>query len=149
MRLPLVPSSLLLRAILPLPQHPGQIRHGPLQYEPPSISAHSAGGFMSTLRIVLRNYADFENALTEEARLFETSHPGTKIELISVGIHDLYKSAISDCGLQHGHFDLALLVTDWLAEAHAAGALEDLNPWHKRIHIAGWPDGWQRTLVQP
>ena len=26
---------------------------------------------MSTLRIVLRNYADFENALAEEARLFE------------------------------------------------------------------------------
>ena len=104
---------------------------------------------MSTLRIALRNYADFENALTEEARLFEASHPGTKIELISVGIHELHKSAISDGGLQHGHFDLALLVTDWLAEAHAAGALEDLNPWNQRIHIHDWPDGWPRSLVQP
>jgi multiple sugar transport system substrate-binding protein len=104
---------------------------------------------MSTLRIALRNYADFENALTEEARLFESQHPGTKIELISLGIHDLYKSTITDAGLQHGHFDLALLVTDWLAEAHAAGALEDLNPWHQRIHVHQWPEGWPRSLVQP
>ena len=104
---------------------------------------------MSTLRIALRNYVDFENALTEEARLFESQHPGTTIELISLGIHDLYKATITDAGLQHGHFDLALLVTDWLAEAHAAGALEDLNPWHQRIHVHQWPDGWPRSLIQP
>ena len=104
---------------------------------------------MSTLRIALRNYADFENALTEQARLFETQHPGTKIELISVGIHELYKAAITDGGLLHGHFDLALLVTDWLAEAQNSGALEDLNLWQQRIHIHEWPDGWPRSLVQP
>jgi len=104
---------------------------------------------MSTLRIALRNYADFENALTEQARLFETQHPGTKIELISVGIHELYKAAITEGGLLQGHFDLALLVTDWLAEAQNSGALEDLNLWQKRIHIHEWPDGWPRSLVQP
>ena len=104
---------------------------------------------MSTLRIALRNYADFENALTEQARLFEAAHPGTKVELISVGIHELYKSAIADSGLAHGHFDLALLVTDWLAEAHASGALEDLNLWRHRIPIHDWPDGWPPSLVQP
>ena len=60
---------------------------------------------MSTLRIALRNYADFENALTEEARLFESQHPGTKVELISVGIHELYKSAITDSGLFYKSLD--------------------------------------------
>jgi multiple sugar transport system substrate-binding protein len=104
---------------------------------------------MSTLRIALRNYADFEKALTEEARLFESSHPGTKVELISVGIHELYKSAITDGGLHDGRYDLALLVTDWLAEAQAVGALEDLHPWQKRIPIHEWPQGWPRSLVQP
>jgi len=104
---------------------------------------------MSSLRIVLRNYADFENALTEEARLFESLHPGAKIELISVGIHELYKSAITDGGLHDGRFDLALLVTDWLAEAHAAGALEDLHHWQQLIPIHDWPGGWPRSLVQP
>lgn len=104
---------------------------------------------MSNLRVALRNYADFEHALTEEARLFESKHPGTKIELVSIGIHDLYKSAITDGGLHDGHYDLALLVTDWLAEAQSAGALEDLHPWQQRIPIHDWPDGWPRSLVQP
>jgi len=104
---------------------------------------------MSNLRIAIRNYADFEHALREEAHLFESHHPGTKIELISVGIHELYKLAVTDGGLHHGHFDLALLVTDWIAEAHAAGALEDLNPWRQRIPLHDWPDGWPRSLVHP
>lgn len=104
---------------------------------------------MTHLRIALRNYADFENALTEEARLFESQHPGTKVELISVGIHELYDSAITKGGLHDGHYDLALIVTDWLAEAHAAGALEDLHHWQRLIPIQEWPHGWPRSLVQP
>ncbi len=104
---------------------------------------------MSHLRIALRNYADFENALTEEARLFEAKHPGTTIELISIGIHELYKSAITDGGLRDGHYDVALLVTDWLAEAQAANALEDLHHWQQLIPIHDWPAGWPRSLVQP
>lgn len=104
---------------------------------------------MTQLRIALRNYADFENGLTEEARLFESHHPGTKVELVSVGIHELYNSAITKGGLHDGHYDLALLVTDWLAEAHAAGALEDLHQWQQLIPIHEWPHGWPRSLVQP
>jgi multiple sugar transport system substrate-binding protein len=104
---------------------------------------------MSSLRIAIRNYADFENALSEEARLFESHHPGTKIELVSLGIHELYKTAITEGGLHGGRYDLALLVTDWLAEAHGAGALEDLHPWQCRIPLHDWPNGWPRSLVQP
>ncbi len=104
---------------------------------------------MSSLRIVLRNYADFENALAEEARLFEARHPGTKIELVSVGIHELHHSAITEGGLRDGRFDLALLVTDWLAEAHNAGAVENLHHWQQLIPLHDWPRGWPRSLVQP
>jgi multiple sugar transport system substrate-binding protein len=104
---------------------------------------------MITLRIALRNYSDFENALTEEARLFEAHHPGVKVEFVSIGIHELYKSSITDGGLRDGHFDLALLVTDWLAEGMATGMLEDLHPWHQRIPIHDWPQGWARSLVEP
>lgn len=104
---------------------------------------------MTTLRILLRNYADFESALEEEARLFEAAHPGVKVELVSVGIHELHQAAIRDHGLQMGRYDLALLVTDWLAEALAAGGLEDLNHWQQRLPIHDWPQGWARSLVQP
>jgi len=104
---------------------------------------------VTTLRIALRNYADFVHALDEEARLFETLHPGVDVELVSVGIHDLHRTAIAEGGLRDGRFDLALLVTDWLAEGLAADALEDLNPWQKQSPIPDWPDGWARSLVHP
>ena len=104
---------------------------------------------MTTLRIILRDYADFESALEEEARLFEAFHPGVKVQLTSVGIHDLHRSAIAEGGLRNGHFDLALLVTDWLAEGLATGALEDLHPWHHRLPLHDWPQGWAQSLVQP
>ena len=104
---------------------------------------------MVTLRIALRNYADFESALGEEARLFEALHPGVHVEVVSTSIHELHRSAIAQGGLRDGHFDLALLVTDWLAEGMAAGALEDLHAWQKRLPIPAWPDGWARSLVRP
>jgi multiple sugar transport system substrate-binding protein len=104
---------------------------------------------MTVLRIVLRNYADFENALEEEARLFESLHPGVHVELVPVGIHDLHRSAIVEGGLREGRFDLALLVTDWLAQGMATGALEDLQHWQLRLPIPDWPQGWAPSLVHP
>ena len=104
---------------------------------------------MTSLRIALRNYADFENALSEQARRFESLQPGVRVELVSVGIHGLHADAIAEGGLRDGRFDLALLVTDWLAEALAADALEDLQPWQNRLPISDWPEGWARSLVRP
>ncbi len=104
---------------------------------------------MRTLRIAHRNYGDFESALAEEAQLFEASHPGVAVELVSVGIHELYEAALKDGGLRDGHFDLALLVTDWLAEGVATGALEDLHRWQRGAPIPGWPESWAASLVRP
>jgi multiple sugar transport system substrate-binding protein len=111
---------------------------------------HCIGGeSMTTLRIILRNYADFENALEEEARLFEALHPFVRVEMVPSGIHDLYTAAIAEGGLRDGRFDLALLVTDWLADGMESRALEDLQPWQQRNPIPDWPEGWARSLVRP
>jgi multiple sugar transport system substrate-binding protein len=104
---------------------------------------------MITLRIALRNYKDFEDALAEEAILFEEIHPGVRIELVPVGIHELYRLALTEGGLRQGIFDIALLVTDWLAEGLAMDALEDLQPWQNRIPIPDWPQGWAHSLTRP
>ena len=40
---------------------------------------------MTSLRIAIRNYSDFENALEEQVRLFESLHPGTKVEVPRLG----------------------------------------------------------------
>lgn len=104
---------------------------------------------MTTLRIALRNYADFENALAEEARLFESIHPDTHVELFPLGIGELHQSALAADGLRDGRFDLALLVTDWLAEGMSGGALEDLHRWHASDPLPDWPEGWARSLTRP
>jgi multiple sugar transport system substrate-binding protein len=104
---------------------------------------------MTILRIALRNYKDFEDALAEEARLFEEMHSDVRVELASVSIHELYRSTLTEGGLREGRFDIALLVTDWLSEGLAAGALENLQPWQSRSPIPDWPNGWERSLVRP
>jgi multiple sugar transport system substrate-binding protein len=104
---------------------------------------------VTQLRIALRNYTDFENAISEEARLFEITQPGVEVELVPVGIHDLHREALAEGGLRDGRFDLALLVTDWLAEGLSLNALEDLQPWHQRLPIPDWPDDWAHSLVRP
>lgn len=104
---------------------------------------------MRTLRIAHRNYSDFERALEGEARLFETRCPGIAVELIALGIHELYESALREGGLRNGQFDLALLVTDWLAEGVADGALKDLHEWQWNAPIPDWPEGWASSLVRP
>jgi multiple sugar transport system substrate-binding protein len=104
---------------------------------------------MTTLRIAIRDYVDFENALEEEVQLFEDANPGVHVELVSVGIHELYRSAIREGGLREGRFDIALLVTDWLAEGVDTGALEDLQPWHGKLPLPDWPWGWAASLVRP
>jgi multiple sugar transport system substrate-binding protein len=104
---------------------------------------------MTILRIALRNYKDFEDALAEEARLFEEMHSDVRVELVSVSIHELYRSTLTEGGLREGRFDIALLVTDWLSEGLGTGALEDLQPWQNRFPIPDWPNGWARALVRP
>jgi multiple sugar transport system substrate-binding protein len=104
---------------------------------------------MTTLRIALRHYSDFENALQEQARLFAASRPGITVQLVSLGIHELYQTALTDGGLREGRYDLALLVTDWLAEGITSRSLEDLQMWQDRLPIPDWPQGWPRSLVRP
>lgn len=101
---------------------------------------------MTTLRVALRNYTDFEHALEEEARLFEALHPGIRVELISLPIDELHRAALTG-GLRDGRFDIALLVTDWLAEGIDGQSLEDLSVWQLRAPIPDWPEGWARSLV--
>lgn len=104
---------------------------------------------MTTLRIAIRNYVDFENALGEEAQSFQNQNPGVQIEIVSIGIKELHTAALANGGLREGKFDLALLVTDWLAEGISSGALEDLEPWQQREPLPDWPRGWSPSLVRP
>ncbi len=104
---------------------------------------------MTKLRIAVRDYSDFTTAMGEEAAAFELLNEGQQIEIVPMGIHELYEATLTKGGLRDGSFDVALLVTDWLAEGMTSGSLEDLAAWNRHARLSDWPDGWAHSLVKP
>jgi hypothetical protein len=51
----------------------------------------------------------------------------------------LYRSAPTNGGLRDESFDVAPLVTDWLAEGMYLGVREDLQPSQSELPIPDWP----------
>jgi multiple sugar transport system substrate-binding protein len=104
---------------------------------------------MKTLRIALRRFVDFENALASQIASFCAEQPGVSIEFVPMDLHALYRELIAEDGLRSGRWDLALLVTDWLPECIDRGLLEDLGPHMNAQPIPGWPQAWPRSLTEP
>jgi multiple sugar transport system substrate-binding protein len=104
---------------------------------------------MTTVRILLRDYSDFENALAAEIAAFHGAQTGIRVEPEVVTLHDLYGAWFSPGGMREGRWDLGLLVTDWLAEAMEDGLLEDLTPWIHKHPLTDWPGGWARSIAEP
>lgn len=104
---------------------------------------------MITLRVALREFVDFENALAAQVTAFRNSHPGVDVEIVPMDLGTLYRELFTDGGLRSGKWDLASLVTDWLPDAIAAGAIEDLSPLMAAAPIPDWPEGWSPSIVQP
>jgi multiple sugar transport system substrate-binding protein len=64
-------------------------------------------------------------------------------------LRTLYGELFTNGGLGSGKWNLATLVTDWLPDAIASGAIEDLTSWMAADPISDWPEGWPRSILQP
>jgi multiple sugar transport system substrate-binding protein len=104
---------------------------------------------MIRLRLALREFVDFENALAAQIRAFRDSHPGIEIEVVPMDLRTLYAELFTSGGLRSGKWNLATVVTDWLPDAIASGAIEDLSPLMAADPIPDWPEGWPRSILQP
>ena len=104
---------------------------------------------MTTVKLLLRDFADFESAMRAEIEAFHREQADVRVEARAVGIHELYDELFRQGGLREGRWDLALLVTDWLAEAMEEGLLEDLAPRMRAKPLADWPQGWGRSIAEP
>jgi multiple sugar transport system substrate-binding protein len=104
---------------------------------------------MTTVRILLRDFSDFENALAAEIAAFHRTQSEIRVKPEVVTLHQLYDGWFSPGGMREGRWDLGFLVTDWLAEAMESALLEDLAPWMRRQLLPDWPDGWARSIVEP
>jgi multiple sugar transport system substrate-binding protein len=104
---------------------------------------------MTTLRIALREYADFENAMAALIAKYTADKPGVTIEAVPLNLETLYSELFTKDGLRSGEWDMALVVTDWLADAVANGLIENLTPHMAEKPLPDWPEGWARSLLEP
>src|SRR5215470_1186224 len=101
------------------------------------------------LRIAVREFVDFENALAEEIALYREHHPDVEFEAVALDLHKLHGEMFEKQGLRSGTWDIGYISTDWLAEAVDDGAIEELTPYLQQKPVADWPQGWARSIVEP
>ncbi len=101
------------------------------------------------LRIAVRKFADFENALAEEIALYRKIQPEVEFEAVQLDLSSLRAELFEKDGLRSGIWDIGYLVTDWLAEAVEENTVEDLTPFLRRKPIPDWPQGWASSITEP
>lgn len=101
-----------------------------------------------TLRIAVRQFGPFESAIAKQfADFCRASGCEAQLDARAMDLNALHEAAIGSGGLGDGSWDIAFLATDWLAEAQAAGLLEDLDPHMARAPVADFPEGWSPSLT--
>ncbi len=103
---------------------------------------------MPLLRIALREFADFENAMAAQIKAFCAQRSDVAIEAVPLDLDRLHRAVFAG-GLADGDWDLAMLITDWLPDAIGKGLLEKLNPYMAAAPLRDWPQGWSRSLAGP
>lgn len=100
-------------------------------------------------RIAIRKFGPFESAIAQQWETF-CSHTGCtlRLEAVPFDLHPLHDTLFSAGGLRDGTWDAAFVVTDWLAEAHATGALLDLAPRLAVQPPEDYPQGWADSLLR-
>ena len=103
---------------------------------------------MDKIRIAVRKFGPFESALQKlwSSYCLQTGC-ALEAEMVPMDLDDLHAAILENKGLQNGDWDIAHVVTDWLFEAWASGALTDLKPFIEANAPEGFPDGWSPSLL--
>jgi multiple sugar transport system substrate-binding protein len=100
-------------------------------------------------RIAMRAFGPFEKAVRREWASFrEKFSCGLELEAVAMDHHPLYEELFARQGLHRGDWDVALVNTDWIAEARQSGALVDLSARIKNSPPEGYPEGWTPSLLR-
>ncbi len=101
------------------------------------------------LRIAIRAFPSFERSIQRQFDHFKAANSfDLDLELVSLDLNPLTKTLFDDGGLTDGTWDIAFIVTDWLADAVETGALLDLAPMMARDPIPGYPEEWSTALTR-
>ncbi|MGH8296985.1 MAG: extracellular solute-binding protein, partial [Steroidobacteraceae bacterium] len=103
---------------------------------------------MPTLRIAVRRFDPFESAIRRQLADFaRAARIEVQAELEALELNELHRRLLEERGLAGGSIDIAFLSTDWLAEAQAAGLIEDLTAHLARSPIADFREAWSPSLL--
>lgn len=102
-----------------------------------------------TFRIALRSFGPFESAIARQWASFCAATGCTlRLEAPAFDLHPLHETCLGREGLKRGDWDVAFVVTDWLAEAEATGALLDLAPRLQADPPEDYPGNWTESLLR-
>ncbi|MBA2596914.1 MAG: extracellular solute-binding protein [Chloroflexota bacterium] len=101
-----------------------------------------------TFRVAIRRFGPFESAIQKQWVDFqrETGCP-LHLEWESLDLNPLVDSLFTQGGLEDGTWDIAFVVTDWLADAVHEGLLRDLAPAMRADPVPDYPAGWVPVLT--
>ena len=101
------------------------------------------------LRIAVRKLDAFERTLDKQAAEFRRLEKNDlNLEIIPYNISDLHSALFDKEGLKRGDFDVAFIVTDWIAEAVAGQHLIDLQSYLNDLPPENYPQGWDKSLLR-
>ncbi|WP_422080571.1 extracellular solute-binding protein [Ulvibacterium sp.] len=102
----------------------------------------------NTFRIAVRKFDAFESAIAKIWTSFcEETGCNLKFEAVPLDLHPLYNTILKEEGLKNGLWDVALINTDWIAEAYATNSIEDLTHYIQKNPPQDFPSGWSRSLL--
>ncbi|MXZ42489.1 MAG: sugar ABC transporter substrate-binding protein [Caldilineaceae bacterium SB0666_bin_21] len=101
-------------------------------------------------RVAVRQFEPFSLAMEHAWASFCAAEgiDGIELEAVSLDLHPLYDSLVTQQGASHGDWDIAFCPTDWLAALHADNLLLDLAPYIAQAPPQDYPDGWAPSLLQ-
>lgn len=101
------------------------------------------------MRVAVRKFDPFERAIRRQwADFTHTAGLDASLELEVLDLTALHERLIGRGGLADGSLDISMLPTDWLAEAQAAGLIENLSPYLAAAPIDNFPEAWSPSLVR-
>src|SRR4051794_14185563 len=94
------------------------------------------------LRIAIRRFEPFERAIAKQfADCQRVSGCPLELDAEALDLNPLVETLFTRKGLKDGTWDLAFVVTDWVADAIASGALLDVAPLMAAEPVDGYPEG--------
>ena len=102
-----------------------------------------------SLRIAVRKTDAFERAIKKQfADFCKSEQNDLNLEITPLNIPDLHEALFDEAGLVQGDYDVAFVVTDWIAEAVAGHHLVDLQTYLRNSPPEDYPHGWDKSLLR-